>query len=238
MGWSDWSSKLRELWEGLPSFPGSVSYLLGLDQLKKNAVRGLQIVLLFAGSISSFFVGLFLSVGGLDYLLLIDKRSMLASLFMYTAILSSFTMIVTFVPQLVRKGLFVRPAQALGLVGFSIYIIGLEYTVLLAAPAGCILLWVRLKYGRKGPQSEELRGHLLKVGASAAVLLLRLRLPAGRTFARAAAVHGRAPGRSGADARARDSDHVVRPGRACVPASLPGATVLSLEPHLVDGLRA
>jgi hypothetical protein len=164
-------NKVSECWDYVvQSVQSSASWissffgdLFGIGRLKKLAVRGLQIALLFTGSISSFFVGLFLSVGGLDYFLLIDKRSMLASLFMYTAVLSSVTMIVTFLPQLVTsKGLFVRPAQALGLVGFSIYIIGLEHTVLLAVPAGCILLWV-WRRGHGGPQSEEHRDHLLKL---------------------------------------------------------------------------
>jgi hypothetical protein len=170
MGWfSNWVSglgidRLSDYVSRFTSLFSIFSDWLGIERLKKNAVRGLQIALLFTGSISSFFVGLFLSVGSLDYFLLIDKRSMLASLFLYTAVLSSFTMIVTFVPQLVTsERLFVRPAQALGLVGFSIYIIGLEYTVLLAVPAGCMLLWVRLKYGRNGPQSEEHRDQHLKL---------------------------------------------------------------------------
>jgi hypothetical protein len=185
MGWFGWfGHKVSGLWDssvqGLQSFPGSVSsffgVLLGIDRLKEYAVRGLQIALLFTGSISSFFVGLFLSVGDLDYFLLIDKRSMLASLFIYTAVLSSFTLIVTFVPRLVTsKRFFVRPARALGLVGFSIYVIGIEYTVLLAPLAGCILLWVLLKWvqlkrvqeqGRNGPQNKEHREHLLKVATS------------------------------------------------------------------------
>lgn len=135
----------------------------------KYAGLAIQIALFVPASISLFFVGLFLSVGGLDYLLLIDKSSMLASLFIYTAVLSSVTMIVTFIPRLVTSnGLFVGAARALGLVGFSIYIIGLEHTVLLAVLAGCMLLWALLRQRRNGPLREVHRNlDLLKVGASA-----------------------------------------------------------------------
>jgi hypothetical protein len=142
-----------------------------LSQWKEYAVGVLQMALLLTASISSFFVGLFLSVGGLDYFLLIDKRSMLASVFIYTAVLSSFTMIVSFVPRLVTSnGLFVGAARALGLVGFSIYIIGLEYTILLALLSGCILLWAWLRRGRNGP--SELRKNLDLLKLVTSVLLL------------------------------------------------------------------
>jgi|KBSSwiStaDraftv2_1062776.scaffolds.fasta_scaffold434923_2 hypothetical protein len=173
MGWFGWFGSKVSDWLGIGGAISAVegaasTFLEQLSRLKEYARLGLQIALLFTASISSFFVGLFLSVGGLDYLLLIDKSSMLASLFIYTAVLSSVTMIVTFIPSLVTSnGLFVAAARALGLIGFSIYIIGLEHTVLLAVLAGCILLWAWLRQGRNGSRREAHRNlEFLKIVAS------------------------------------------------------------------------
>lgn len=173
MGWFGWFGNNVSGWLGIggaiSAVEGAVdTFIEQLSRLKEYARLALQIAVLFTASISSFFVGLFLSVGGLDYFLLIDKRSMLASLFMYTAVLSSVTMIVTFIPRLVTSnGLFVAAARALGLVGFSIYIIGLGHTVLLAVLAGCMLLWAWLRQGRNGPLKEAHRNlDFLKVVTS------------------------------------------------------------------------
>jgi hypothetical protein len=119
-----------------------------LSHWKEYTVWIVQMVGLLAAAISAFFVGLFLSVGGLDYFLLIDKSSMLASLFIYTAVLSCLTMIVSFIPRLIAsKGLVLWAARALGLVGSSVYIIGLEYTIFLALLAAVLLLWAWLTRG-------------------------------------------------------------------------------------------
>jgi hypothetical protein len=117
-----------------------------LSHWKEYVVWIAQMVGFLAGSISAFFVGLFLSVGGLHYFLLIDKGSLLASLFIYTAVLSCLTMIVSFIPRLIAsKGLVLWAARALGLVGFSVYIIGVEYTIFLSLLAAVLLLWVWLR---------------------------------------------------------------------------------------------
>jgi hypothetical protein len=117
-----------------------------LSYWKEYAAGVAQMVGLLTAAISAFFVGLFLSVGGLDYFLLIDKSSMLASLFIYAAVLSCLTMIVSFIPKLIaRKGRVLWAARGLGFVGFSVYIIGLEYTIFLTLLAGGLLLWVLLR---------------------------------------------------------------------------------------------
>ena len=165
----------------LSSFGSMVSGWLGIDQVKERATKltllALTYALLFTGSISLFFVGLFLSVGGLDYFLLIDKQSMLASLFMYAAVLSSFTMIVTFVPRIVPVSEFVVGiAQGLGFVGFAIYVIGLGYTILLALLAGCILLWVWMRWVRHRQWSEVLQDRDLLKPVTSVLLLCCLAL--------------------------------------------------------------
>jgi hypothetical protein len=116
------------------------------ENLQSYALLALRVVTFFTASISLFFVGLFVSIGGLDYLLLIDKRSMLASLFVYTALLSSISAAVSFVPLLfTSRRLFVWAVRAIGLVGFLLAVIGIEYTVLLALLGACLLLLVWLK---------------------------------------------------------------------------------------------
>ncbi|MFZ1103548.1 MAG: hypothetical protein WAN86_12030, partial [Hyphomicrobiaceae bacterium] len=44
--------------------------------LQSYALLVLQVVTFFTASVSLFFVGMFVSIGGFDYFLLIDKRSM------------------------------------------------------------------------------------------------------------------------------------------------------------------
>jgi hypothetical protein len=117
-----------------------------LSDWKGYAVSVAQMVGFLTAAIPAFFVGLFLSVGGLDYFLLIDKSSMLASLFFYAAVLSCLTMIVSFIPRLIaRKGPVLWAARGLAFLGFAVYIIGLEYAVFLALLAGGLLLWVLLR---------------------------------------------------------------------------------------------
>ena len=178
--WSIYGPSIPKPWRVPPSVDKPVETAVEtlhkqFDSWVRNAAKyagvGIQIALFLPASISLFFVGLFLSVGGLDYFLLIDKQTMLASLFIYAAILSSITLIVTFIPRLItRTPRLEWIARVLGFVGFSIYIIGLEYAILLALLTGCMLLWAWLRRERKQPPSEgaEDRG---EAGATAKVPL-------------------------------------------------------------------
>jgi hypothetical protein len=124
------------------------------ENLQSYALLVLRAVTFFTASISLFFVGMFVSIGGLDYFLLIDKRSMLASMFVYTAILSSISVAVSFVPLLftTQKHL-VWSVRAIGFIGFLLAVIGLEYTGLLLLLGSCLVLLAWLKRDRTEPWS-------------------------------------------------------------------------------------
>ena len=113
-------------------------------------------------SMPLFFVGLFASVGALDYFLLIDRGSMLASLLFYTALLSFITVTVSFVPCLFTHREDVQwLARAIALVVFLLAVIGLEYAVMLALPVACICLLVWRKCRHDVPNDHSWLNRLL-----------------------------------------------------------------------------
>lgn len=122
--------------------------------LQSYALLVLQVVTFFTASVSLFFVGMFVSIGGFDYFLLIDKRSMLASMFVYTALLSSIFAAVSFVPLLfTNQKHLVWSVRAIGFIAFLIAVIGLEYTVMVVLFGACLLLLARLKRNREEARS-------------------------------------------------------------------------------------